>query len=139
MDISDFAREKLVEEMGFVIDSMKKTKDPKQKNFYFSGIHGILPRLFNIDYSRDLIFLHFIFHGEYMNIETRLNLILSKDRQVGFPDDFFDRLEIILEDIRTSIIENDNDRLYGNLVEMVHHGYQLTGNGYYLKLKGKYR
>jgi len=40
MKITKKMKDKIIEEIDYVVDAMKKNRDPFKKLYFFSGIHG---------------------------------------------------------------------------------------------------
>jgi len=131
MKLSEENKKKLINEIRFVIDQMKKQEDPEAKLYYFSAIYGIMPRIFNIDFNDDLIFAHFVISSAYNNINQRLK---NPDKAIKIPDELYDKLIEAAEELLT-VIEKDKN-LYNVLKKFTLLGYVTIGNGYYLYKKG---
>jgi len=131
MKLSKENKKKLIDEIRFVIGQMKQQEDPETKLYYFSAIFGIMPRIFNIDFNEDLIFAHFIISSTYNNINQRIK---NPDKVIKLPDELFDRLLAITEELLVAIEKDQN--LYDVLKKFTLLGYVTIGNGYYLYKKG---
>lgn len=131
MKLSKENKKKLIDEIRFVIGQMKQQEDPETKLYYFSAIFGIMPRIFNIDFNEDLIFAHFIISSTHNNINQRIK---NPDKVIKLPDELFDRLLAITEELLVAIEKDQN--LYDVLKKFTLLGYVTIGNGYYLYKKG---
>lgn len=131
MKLSKENKKKLIDEIRFVIGQMKQQEDPETKLYYFSAIFGIMPRIFNIDFNEDLIFAHFIISSMHNNINQRIK---NPDKVIKLPDELFDRLLAITEELLVAIEKDQN--LYDVLKKFTLLGYVTIGNGYYLYKKG---
>lgn len=131
MKLSKENKKKLIDEIRFVIGQMKQQEDPETKLYYFSAIFGIMPRIFNIDFNEDLIFAHFIISSTHNNINQRIK---NPDKVIKLPDELFDRLLTITEELLVAIEKDQN--LYDVLKKFTLLGYVTIGNGYYLYKKG---
>lgn len=131
MKLSEENKQKLTDEIRFVINQMKEQEDPEAKLYYFSAIYGIMPRIFNTEFSDDLLFAHFVISSTYNNINQRLK---SPDKAIKIPDELFDKLIETTEDLLNAIEKNKN--LYTVLKKFTLLGYITLGNGYYLYKKG---
>jgi len=110
---------------------MKQQEDPETKLYYFSAIFGIMPRIFNIDFNEDLIFAHFVISSTHNNINQRIK---NPDKVIKLPDELFDRLLALTEELLVTIEKDQN--LYDILKKFTLLGYVTIGNGYYLYKKG---
>jgi len=72
MKLSTANKKKLIEEIEFALNSMKAAEDPETKLYYFSAVYGVMPRIFNIEYDPNLVFIHFVVNATYNNINSRL-------------------------------------------------------------------
>lgn len=131
MKISTENKKKLIDEIKFVLAQMKSEENPKSKLYYFSGAYGILDRIFNIEFDPDLVFAHFVLSSTYNIINSRLEIT---GKVVEIPENLFDRLFEITEELLTAIKQEKN--LYEVLKKFMLLGYITTGNGYYLYKKG---
>ena len=55
MKLSAANKKILVNEIKFSIEKMKETEDPKTRLYFFSAIYGIISRIFNLEFSSDLV------------------------------------------------------------------------------------
>ena len=131
MKISVTNKNRIIKEIKFVIDQMKREEDPKAKLFYFSAIHGILPRIFNVEFVPDLVFAHFVLSTTYSQINARIE---NPDKIVKIPENLLDRLIEITEEFLITLKQDES--LYEVLKKYSVLGYITTGNGYYLYKRG---
>ena len=131
MKLSKENKQKLIDEIRFVIDQMKQQEDLEAKLYYFSAIFGIMPRIFNTDFSEDLIFAHFVISSTHNNINQRIK---NPDKVIKLPDELFDRLLALTEELLDTIEKDQN--LYDILKKFTLLGYVTIGNGYYLYKRG---
>ena len=135
MNLPNDLRQRLVSEIRFVVEKIRTEPDLRKKVYYFSGVYGEMFRLFNISYDPQLLFAHNIMTNSYQQMRALSDtIVLGRDMNVVFPDDFFDRLCTLLEEL-ASQIANDQDT-YRTLETISCLSYINTGNGYYLSLKG---
>ena len=131
MDISAETKAKLVSEIEFVLERMKQESDITGKLYYFSAVFGIMNRIFNLEYSSDLIFVHSILSATHAQINARLQ---TPEKAIPLPpevpDKLFDATAELLE-----VIEKDGNP-YEVLKKFAVLGYVTGGNGYYLYQKG---
>jgi hypothetical protein len=135
MNLPTDLRERLVSEIRFVIERIRTESDLRKRVYYFSGVYGEMFRLLNISYDPQLLFAHNVINGSYQLMRALSDaIVLGRDTTIVFPDDFFDRLCALLEELANQIA-NDQDT-YRTLEAISCLSYINTGNGYYLFLKG---
>jgi len=134
MKLSEKHKEILINEIDIVKEKMAQEKDPRRKVFYFSAIHAMLDRLYNLEYNPELILMHIVFTVSYNTINARVNLITSGDPTVELPNDFFDNLDSLLTQMRNKIANGEDT--YAILEKLATLTYLTSGNGYYLSQKG---
>ena len=44
--------------MEIALKLMRETSNPVEENYFYSGIYGAIHRLYNLEYSKDLIFFN---------------------------------------------------------------------------------
>ena len=131
MKISRDSRNKLLDEIRFVLGKMKEQEDPRNKLYYFTAIYGMMHRIFNLEYAPDLIFAHFVLRSTFDQINLKLH---DPEKVVGIPEGLFDKLFEATAEL-LDVIEN-NKNPYEVLTRFVVLGYATGGNGYYLYEKG---
>lgn len=135
MSISDNFRDTIVNEINYCIEQMGKNKDFPDKLYYFSGIQGLLQRIFNLEYDSDLVFAFFVFkstHEAFMNRYAAIKK--GGDTVVLLFQEQFDELIEGLKDFADKIKNKKN--FNSTLKRFVVLLYSTTGNGYYLMQKG---
>lgn len=131
MKLSNANRDLITSEIKFSLEKMKEEKDDKVRLYYFSAVYGIMQRIFNLEYSPDLIFAHFVLNSTYNSVNMRL---LNPDQVIKLPENLMDKLIKYTEELLDAI-ENDRD-LYDILLKYTLLGYVTKGNGYFLYQKG---
>ncbi len=131
MKLSTENKQKIVDEIKFVIDQLKQQEEPEAKLYYLSAVYGIMPRIFNIDYSDDLVFAYYVINSAFNNINHRLK---NPDKAIKIPDELLGRLLAVTEELLEAVEKDEN--LYKVLKKYALLGYVTTGNGYYLYKKG---
>jgi len=137
MDISPEFKKILVEELTYSLKMMKNSKTLDEKLFYFSGLFGVLPRVFNIKFDPQLVFMNIIITSAYSAILERLNAIKGGNLVIEFPEGFFDKLADASEDLIEKI--KNNEDTYKALEKIGVLTFLTTGNGYYLFQKGSFK
>lgn len=136
MNIPKQARERLVQELRFVADSMAPEADPLQRMYLFSGAYGEAARLLNVVWDRDIALIHMALQVTYSAANNRVGAMAGgRERGPRLPDNFF---EMLIEATRAlaNVVETRRDadlcKVLGRFAEL---SYLTTGNGYYLYLK----
>jgi hypothetical protein len=137
MDISPEFEKILVDELTYSLKMMRNSKTPDEKLFYFSGLFGVLPRIFNIEFDPQIVFMHIIITSAYNAISERLNAIKGGNIVIEFPEGFFDKLADASEDLIEKI--KNNEDIYKALEKISILTFLTTGNGYYLFQKGSFK
>jgi len=124
-----------IDEINFVIKSMKNTNMPGDKLYFLSAVYGMAQRIINLEYDPELNFIQQVVQLVYNMVNARL-AALSARQEVGIsiPDHLFERLEEALQEMADTIVRGEQS--YPALQKMVNLAYTTTGNGYYLYLKG---
>ncbi|MFA5186781.1 MAG: hypothetical protein WC551_09915 [Patescibacteria group bacterium] len=129
-------RNLLLDELRFVAEEMKKSKEPFRKMYFFSAAYAAANRIINIEFDDELSFIHNVLSSAYSTINVRLSALSSgSEMAVGIPERTFDRLQQGLEEI-IGLIEAEKET-YPALQKISNVAYGTTGNGYYLYLKGQ--
>lgn len=135
---SEFINE-ITNEIDTVVKKMKKEKDFSKKLYYFSGIHGLVQRLYNLHYQPKLLYMHFILSNCYYTINARIqqNIIEEEKGKIIVPieTNFFDELINLCKELKSTIVNIDDEGTNFVLLKIVCHTYKVTGNGYYLMEK----
>jgi len=132
MNLDKTYKEMLIKEIKFVLKKMKEEKEPKEKLYYFSAIFGIMHRIYNLEYSSDLVFTHFVLSSIHSQINSRIQI---PDDTIKIPDELFQKLEETTGKLLSAIEKDEN--LYEVLKKFTVLGYVTIGNGYYLYQKGQ--
>ena len=124
-----------IKELKFVLQNMRATDNPMEKLYFFSAIHAVANRIFNIEFHSELVFIHNVIQATHQLI--RANLVAVSQGQgpaIGTPDGLFDGLESAVEEMIAKISSNQD--IYLVLQRISNLAYSTTGNGRYLHLKG---
>ncbi len=134
--ISKLAEEDLdIKNLVNIYHNLKEEeKDERKKLYYFSGIYGVIPRVFNFEYDSQLVFIHHILEYTYGAINGRLIAVQQGDKTAMLADSILDKLYTYTSQI-VDKLERDED-IYNLLQKIIILGYTTTGNGYYLYTKG---
>ena len=137
MKISKKSRQMLIDEIDYVVGNMNEANSAEQKLYYFSGIFGILNRLYNIEFDEDLVFAHFIIQSTHQEFIARLQAIKREgDATIMLADWQFDKLTSYSKELGEKL--KKNDEIVSVLKKILLLKFSTTGNGFYLLQKGAY-
>ena len=134
MNLSKNMQSLFIKELKFVLKNMKATVIPVEKLYFFSAIHAVANRIFNIEFHSELVFIHNVIQTTHQLISTNLTTALQHGSAVGMPDGLFDGLESAVEEMIAKT--SNNQDIYLVLQRISDLAYSTTGNGRYLHLKG---
>ena len=135
MNLSADMQKKFIDEIHFVIKSMKNTDTPAQKLYFLSAGYAIAQRIINFEYEPELTFIQQVLQLVYNMVNARLVAMSTRQEAgISIPDNLFNSLEEALEEMVDRI--EQGIETYPALQKMVNLAYSTTGNGYYLYLKG---
>lgn len=130
MRLSDNYKNLILSEIDFAVKKMNKSSEPLEKLFYFSAIHGVFQRIYNIEYDPTLVFIYFILHTTHEAFNNRLQA------KAGIPlsEEQINKLSDIAKELGGKI--KNNEEVSVTLQKFVVLQYSTSGNGYYLMQKG---
>jgi len=134
MNISDNFREIILKDINYVVAKMDKSGTFEEKVYYFSGIHGMIQRIFNIEYDEELVYAFFILRETHNAFSSRLHAIKSGQNEIPMYNEHFEKLIIIVKELAKKIEKKEN--IDDTLKKFLILSYVTTGNGYYLLQKG---
>lgn len=135
MKLSFNSKKAIVEELTYVANTIPKQADPPKKLFVYSAAQAMVNRILNIEFDADLILIHTVLQSTYVEINSRLNSIMTgAERAITIDPSLFDFLARSLQDLADAISQ-DKD-IAAQLAKIAAAGYATTGNGYYLHQKG---
>ncbi len=135
MKLSKPMKKILMDEIAYVIDAMEKDDNDEKKLYYFSGIHGVVNRIFNIEFNEDLVFLHTVLKSSHEAISARLQAMKNgQDSVILLFTIQFQKLIEIAKELSGKIKKDEPfDDVLKKLSVIA---YTTTGNGFYLLDKG---
>ncbi len=133
MNINDDLKEIIIKEIDYVLESMANSQTAIEKLYYFSGVAGIVNKVFNIEYDSDLVFAHFILTSVHQNFNQRIESIRRGD-VIELKEEQINKLSEYLKELKENFQEDNN--IHGTLKKFTVLLYSVTGNGYYLMKKG---
>lgn len=135
MEIDNYLKQKLVDELRNVASKMHEETDIRKRNFFFSATYGAIFRTFNIDFDPELVLLHNVLNTAYNTANALLERFeRGEERIIKIPDKFYDKLTSLTEELAKAIEEDKS--VYEIIQQIAVLSYTLTGNGYYLSQKG---
>lgn len=131
----DSFRKIIVDEINLAVKMMKEKRDAAQKLYYFSAVHGILHRIFNLEYDSELVYAHFVLRSTHEAFLNRVNAIQKAgDTTILISDEQFEILSSYTKEFASKIKKKEEiDSILKKFVILM---YSTTGNGYYLMQKG---
>ncbi len=131
MNISNENKKIIVDEIKFVLKSMKESDKPIKIIYYFSAIYGMLQRIYNIEYNQDLVVAYVIMKMTHDSLRQN---ILNQDPIIQLDQKHFDNIYQLSEKFCEKIENGQNfDDVLKQFVILT---YSISGNGYYLSQKG---
>ncbi len=131
--------QRIASEFRFAASKMAEAPDLSTKTYYFSAFYGELQRALNYDWSDELSLVHMILQTSHQTIKGRIDLaIAGVEPGLGLPSEFAQAYTRFASDM-ASLFERpeiDEAALYRLLARAAALNYSVTGNGYYLYLKG---
>ncbi len=136
MQLSEPIRSRLAEEFRFAADGMAANPDLPVKLYFFSAFYGELHRMLNQSWSADLVLTHLVLKEVHQQISGRLNMPTPTG---GIPTGFPDALDQVANDLADLFAgqQVDDSELHKILARAAELAYAVTGNGFYLYLKGE--
>lgn len=135
MRISDEHKNLILSEINFVVKKMDECSNPLEKLFYFSAIHGILQRIYNIEFDPALVFAHVVLRTTYDAFNSSLQATLKGGNDViALSEIQINKLSDIAKELGEKI--KNNEEISVTLQRFVVLQYSTSGNGYYLMQKG---
>ncbi len=134
MNLSEENKKKICEEIRFVIEKMKESKNMDNSLYFLSGIHTMISRVFNFEFNRHLVFIHFILANSHLGILRAVERSKQGKQPIIVDLSFFSKLIELLGELANNI-EGD-ETTFNVLEKIIVLVYSITGNGYFLKQKG---
>lgn len=138
MELSDQYRKLLVKEIDFVLKSMNENKDALEILYYFSGIHGMIHRVLNIEFHPELVHAHFVL--QTTNESLRQNIMSAQRGEIANPRVSDEHIKKLIE--FTKALANrirQKKSIDDVLKKFILLAYSTSGNGYYLVKKGLFK
>lgn len=127
-------RDIIANEIRYAIKKMEEAASIEEKLYYFSAVQGIFHRVFNIEFSPELLFAHFIFNEAFRAFQQKLAAMKMGDLVFVINEQQIGRLSDLTKEFLTQFEAGKNtDEILKNMVTLL---YSVTGNGNYLMGKG---
>lgn len=135
MELSDNYRKLLIKEINFVLKNMVESEHALDKLYYFSGIHGMIHRIMNIEFHSELVYAHFILQTTHETFRQHAMAVRKGELQ---PDRFSDEHIKKLYEFTTLLMNRIKEKKTVDdvLKKFMLLTYSISGNGYYLLKKG---
>jgi len=127
---------RLANEFRFAADKMAESPDLVTKLYFFSAFFGELNRAFNQLWGPELGLTHLVLQDVHEKINRRVNVPAVGTK---IPNELPGALDQLANDL-AALFESkqiDDARLHQVLARAAELSYVVTGNGYYLYLKGQ--
>jgi hypothetical protein len=135
MKIRDEYKKIILKDFDFAISSMREADTITVIMYHFSALHGVLNRIFNLEYSSTLVFIHDVLSNCYKAIMARMSSKFADPLSpVIISDELLDYLVDAVETLRHKI--EAEEEVYSTLELISNLAYMTTGNGFYLLAKG---
>ena len=106
MQLSEENKKRICEEIRIVIEKMKNSKDMNESLYYLSAIHSIIHRIYNFEFNKHLIFIHFVLANSHRNISTAVEIARQGKKPITINLEFFSKLIDLLGELANLIEEN---------------------------------
>ena len=131
---------RLATEFRFAVDRMKEVSDFESKIYFFSVFYGEPQRLFNLYWDASLALLADVIQSAATQMAQKPRLPAETTPLLqGVPVGWIEALEQVSDELASvfEADEVDEQRLYQAVARVAELGYVLTGNGFYLFMKGQ--
>lgn len=134
MATSKKMKEIIVTEIKYSLNKMDEAAGIEEKLYYFSAVQGIFHRVFNIEFSPELLFVHFIFNEAFKAFQQKLATMKMGDIVFVIDDHQMGRLTDLTKEFLAQFeAGKSTDDVLKKMVTLL---YSVTGNGNYLMGKG---
>jgi hypothetical protein len=129
MEIPVELKTRLISELEFTVNQIRKEEDDVRKLYFLSAISGAIERTIRFFNNDELLVAHTIFQVNYNIMKERISLVKSGDKAIPLPDNLWEQISSNLDDFIDRVIGGDS--LYPAVEKIMHLSYSLTGPGYY--------
>ena len=124
----------IIGDFRYAAKKMMEVQPPDQKLFYFTSTFGTLSRIFNFEFSSELVFAYSVLSSAHATVLSRIGALKAGDITVSLQGDFFERLAHEVEELAKLIEKNEDIHLPLEKITLL--AYITTGNGFYLLQRG---
>lgn len=136
MNISAESFKKIGEEIDYVLQQMKQTDTPQRALYYFSAAQGVIYRVMNTECDPILVFAHQVLSTAHANFTAQLPSLGDRPNAAVVADELLTLLHKALANFGVALNTQEDDQIYRALARIANITYAVTGNGYYLYIKG---
>ncbi len=135
--LPDPIRKRLASEFRFAAKRMAESPDLPTKLYFFSAFYGEIHRMLNQAWGSELSLVHLVLKATYDQINGRI--MAPTPQGVNIPVELPDALDRLADEIAAiySSKEINNTQLFHALGRASALAHVVSGNGYYLYLKGE--
>jgi len=129
MEIPKNLKNRLLNELDFVIQKVGEETDMARKLYFLSAAHGAIARTMRFHLENELVIAHYILNVCYSTFLDRFNRLKAGDKTIPLPDDWSERIVQYLSQL-SALIRKDQ-KVYPALEKIMRLTYSVTGPGYY--------
>ena len=138
MQINNYLRKELVEEIRYCANRIMEERDPQRKILFLNHCSNIVGRIMELNYDRHLSFIQFVLELAGGTVATRVEAIFKKeDETIPLVEDLLDRLVEGLNELAAKIEKDEETN--ETLEKIVQLAYLTTEIGHYQYQKGQIR
>jgi hypothetical protein len=135
MNLPKEYRQIIINEFEEIENRLPGIQFPQDKLYFFTAAFGIINRVFNIHFDPLLVFMHQILNSAHIAISERYQNH-APTLTGGMPQEMIDLLFVYLSELKIAFQEEDENKIRSVLEKFSILSYAVTGNGFYLYLKG---
>lgn len=127
---------RLATEFRFAADNMANSPDMATKLYFLSAFFGELNRALNQWWASELALSHLVLKEVHQQVNARISVPAAG---TGIPNGLPEALDQVANELAALFAARqiDDSQLQRVLARAAELGYAVTGNGYYLYLKGQ--
>ena len=138
MALSEESRSVIAQNFALISQKIRGDGDLVEKAYVFSHTHGVIQRVFNVEYDPDLVLVHSVLQAAHSEFANRLIGIANGNmKDLDERDRLFDSLADAVEELGEAI--RDNNTLLESLRKIAVVGYIGTSHGHYMFERGVVR
>lgn len=129
MKIPKNLKNRLLNELDFVIRKVSEETDMARKLYFLSAAHGAIDRTMRFHLDNELFIAHYILSLCYSTLLDRFNRLKAGEKIIPLPDDLSEQIVQYLSQL-SDLISKDQ-KVYPALEKIMRLTYSITGPGYY--------